>query len=34
VILLANRIHPTRKNDKIKEFRPQIHDLIMKAIFS
>jgi CubicO group peptidase (beta-lactamase class C family) len=33
VILLTNRVHPTRKNDKIKEFRPQIHDLIMKALF-
>lgn len=33
VVLLTNRVHPTRKNDKIKEFRPQIHDLIMKALF-
>jgi CubicO group peptidase (beta-lactamase class C family) len=33
VILLTNRVHPTRKNEKIKEFRPQIHDLIMKALF-
>jgi CubicO group peptidase (beta-lactamase class C family) len=33
VVLLTNRIHPSRKNDKIKEFRPQIHDLIMKALF-
>jgi CubicO group peptidase (beta-lactamase class C family) len=34
VVLLTNRIHPTRKNDKIREFRPQVHDLIMKALFS
>ncbi|MGH7888392.1 MAG: serine hydrolase domain-containing protein [Candidatus Binatia bacterium] len=34
VILLSNRVHPTRKNEKIKEFRPQIHDLIMKALFA
>ncbi len=34
VVLLTNRVHPTRKNEKIKEFRPQIHDLIMKALFS
>ena len=34
VVLLTNRIHPTRKNEKIKEFRPQIHDLIMKALLS
>jgi CubicO group peptidase (beta-lactamase class C family) len=33
IILLTNRVHPSRKNDKIKEFRPFIHDLIMKALF-
>jgi len=33
VILLTNRIHPSRANDKIKSFRPHIHDLIMKALF-
>ena len=33
VILLTNRVHPSRKNEKIKEFRPNIHDLIMKALF-
>jgi len=33
VVLLTNRVHPTRKNEKIKEFRPQIHDLIMKTLF-
>lgn len=27
VILLTNRVHPTRTNDAIKEFRPRIHDL-------
>lgn len=27
-ILLTNRIHPTTTNQKIKAFRPQIHDLI------
>lgn len=32
VVLMTNRIHPTRKNEKIKEFRPLIHDLIMKAL--
>jgi CubicO group peptidase (beta-lactamase class C family) len=34
VILLTNRVHPSRKNEKIKDFRPQIHDLIMKALAS
>jgi CubicO group peptidase (beta-lactamase class C family) len=32
VILLTNRVHPTRKNDKIKKFRPEIHDLIYKTV--
>jgi hypothetical protein len=31
---LTNRVHPSRKNDKIKDFRPHIHDQIMKALFS
>jgi CubicO group peptidase (beta-lactamase class C family) len=34
IILLTNRVHPTRKNEKIRDFRPRIHDLIMKAMFS
>lgn len=29
IILLTNRVHPTRSNERIKYFRPQIHDLIM-----
>jgi CubicO group peptidase (beta-lactamase class C family) len=32
IILLTNRIHPSRNNDQIKQFRPYIHDLIMKAL--
>lgn len=32
IILLSNRIHPSRANDKIKGFRPYIHDLIMKSL--
>jgi serine-type D-Ala-D-Ala carboxypeptidase len=34
IVLLTNRVHPTGKNDKIRIFRPHIHDLIMKALFS
>lgn len=34
VILLSNRVHPSRSNDKIKAFRPYVHDLIMKALSS
>lgn len=32
VILLTNRIHPSRDNDKIKTFRPKLHDMIMDNI--
>lgn len=32
VVLLSNRVHPTRKNEKIREFRPYIHDVIMKTL--
>jgi CubicO group peptidase (beta-lactamase class C family) len=28
VVLLSNRVHPTRRNEAIKQFRPQIHDVI------
>lgn len=31
-ILLTNRVHPTRKNEKIKAFRPRIHDLIVQEL--
>jgi CubicO group peptidase (beta-lactamase class C family) len=30
VVLLTNRVHPTRRNEKIKLFRPVIHDHIMR----
>jgi CubicO group peptidase (beta-lactamase class C family) len=32
IVLLSNRVHPTRKNEKITKFRPYIHDLIMQAL--
>ncbi len=32
VSLLSNRVHPSRDNQAIREFRPKIHDLIMEAI--
>jgi CubicO group peptidase (beta-lactamase class C family) len=34
VILLTNRVHPTRDNEKIKTFRPELHDLIMEELGS
>ena len=33
VVLLTNRVHPTRRNERIKAFRPLIHDLIFKTFF-
>jgi len=30
VIFLTNRIHPNRSNEKIKDFRPKLHNLIMQ----
>ncbi|MBN1905442.1 MAG: serine hydrolase [Deltaproteobacteria bacterium] len=34
IILLSNRVHLTRENTKIRLFRPVIHDMIMKSVFS
>ncbi len=33
VILLSNRVHPTRENRKITTFRPIIHDAIFNSVF-
>ncbi len=32
IILLTNRIHPTRENTGIKCFRPEIHDAVMEEL--
>lgn len=32
VVLLSNRVHPTRRNERIKGFRPMIHDLIVRSL--
>ncbi len=32
VILLTNRVHPSRANEKIRDFRPILHDAIMKSL--
>ncbi|MCU0599187.1 MAG: serine hydrolase [Desulfobacterales bacterium] len=34
IILLTNRIHPTRFNEGIKTFRPMIHDAVMSLIMT
>ena len=31
VILLSNRVHPTRNNRKIVDFRPLIHDAVFEC---
>lgn len=32
VVLLTNRVFPTRKNNKIIKFRPRVHDAVVRAI--
>ena len=32
VILLTNRVHPTRDNIAIRRFRPVLHDAVMEAV--
>ncbi|MFZ0787321.1 MAG: glycoside hydrolase family 3 N-terminal domain-containing protein [Candidatus Acidiferrales bacterium] len=32
VVLLTNRVHATRANEKIKQVRPALHDAVMKAL--
>ena len=31
VVLLTNRVHPTRENDAIRRVRPQVHDAVVEA---
>ena len=32
VVLLTNRVHPTRNNDKIQQVRPAVHNSVMEAL--
>ncbi|MCP4689462.1 MAG: serine hydrolase [Desulfobacterales bacterium] len=32
VILLTNRVHPSRDNNKIREFRPKLHDAVVESL--
>lgn len=34
IILLTNRVHPSRDNNKIKAFRPKLHDRVMKKLIN
>ncbi|MGC4096761.1 MAG: serine hydrolase domain-containing protein [Nitrospira sp.] len=33
VVLLSNRVHPSSRNEAIREFRPVIHDLVYQEFF-
>lgn len=32
VIFLSNRVHPSRENERIRSFRPKLHDLIFETL--
>lgn len=32
VVLLSNRVHPTRRNEQIRIFRPYIHDVVCREL--
>jgi serine-type D-Ala-D-Ala carboxypeptidase len=32
VVLLSNRVHPSRRNERIKQFRPHIHDVVYQTV--
>jgi CubicO group peptidase (beta-lactamase class C family) len=32
VVLLTNRVHPSRSNERIRKFRPRLHDAVLKNI--
>ncbi len=34
IILLTNRVHPSSKNEAIKEFRPKIHDVVYEELIA
>lgn len=33
VLLLTNRVHPTRANERIRAFRPELHDRVYQDLF-
>jgi CubicO group peptidase (beta-lactamase class C family) len=34
VVLLTNRVHPSRSNERIRDFRPRLHDAVMRAVLN
>lgn len=33
IILLTNRVHPTRENERLRSFRPLLHNLVMETYY-
>ncbi|HXW06056.1 MAG TPA: serine hydrolase domain-containing protein [Vicinamibacterales bacterium] len=33
IVLLTNRVHPTRENEKIRQVRPRLHDAVLRDVF-
>jgi CubicO group peptidase (beta-lactamase class C family) len=34
VVLLTNRVHPTRENTLIQQVRPQFHDAVVQSLIA
>ena len=32
VVLLSNRVHPSRDNEAFREVRPRVHDAVVRAL--
>ena len=32
VVLLTNRVHPSRSNESIREVRPAVHDAVVRSL--
>jgi serine-type D-Ala-D-Ala carboxypeptidase len=32
IVLLSNRVHPSRQREGLRAFRPAIHDAVMRAL--
>jgi hypothetical protein len=33
VVLLTNRVYPSRENNQIRTFRPLLHNRVMEALY-
>lgn len=34
IVLLTNRVHPSRQNERIRQFRPKLHDAVMGSLIT